>query len=72
MWGQVWVILGSSQQGPRQAACSGRCSEPGRGHGPQAAPSSPPPPPPTCQLLKLQGRAHREGPGCQGAWAPSL
>lgn len=28
--------------------------------------------PPTCQLLNLKGRAHREGPGCQGAWAQLL
>lgn len=44
------------------------------GQGAQTSGSSilPNSPPPTCQLLKLQGRAHREGPGCQGAWAPAL
>lgn len=67
LWGQVWVNPRFLTAGPRQAACSGRCSEPGRGHGPQAAPSSPP----HSRLPTDLSAPEPEGQSPQGgAWLP--
>lgn len=62
------MILGSSQQGPRQAACSGRCSELGRGHRPQAAPSSPHP---HLSAPETAGQGPQGGAWLPGSLGPS-